>query len=212
MLQVEFYFSDVNLPTDVFMLKQVQRTPEGWVPLKVLAGFNRMKTLTRDLRLVRAALETSTELELSPDQQRVRRKAPLPEVDRIDVLERSVIADNLPEKPSIDAMNELFGRCGEVVMVRICHRGSGPKSTAQTVKRADLVTSNQTHAIVEFKTVEEAARAVHELTDANNWRSGLRGLCHGAGAAIAQPNSQLREQDDNGGSLLETAQQRALHA
>ena len=28
--QVEFYFSDENLPTDAFLLKQVSRLPEGW--------------------------------------------------------------------------------------------------------------------------------------------------------------------------------------
>ena len=28
--QVEFYFSDENLPTDAFLLKQVSRSPEGW--------------------------------------------------------------------------------------------------------------------------------------------------------------------------------------
>ena len=30
MTQVEFYFSDENLPTDAFLLKQVSRSPEGW--------------------------------------------------------------------------------------------------------------------------------------------------------------------------------------
>lgn len=28
--QVNFYFSDANLPTDVFLLKEVQKNPEGW--------------------------------------------------------------------------------------------------------------------------------------------------------------------------------------
>lgn len=28
--QVNFYFSDANLPTDNFLLTQVRKTPEGW--------------------------------------------------------------------------------------------------------------------------------------------------------------------------------------
>ena len=28
--QVNFYFSDTNLPTDIFLLKEVRKTPEGW--------------------------------------------------------------------------------------------------------------------------------------------------------------------------------------
>ena len=38
---------------------------------------------------------------------------------------------------------ELFGRAGNVVMVRICQPGAGPKSTAQLVPGADITMSNQ---------------------------------------------------------------------
>ena len=38
---------------------------------------------------------------------------------------------------------ELFGRAGKVVMVRICQPGAGPKTTAQLVYGADIVTSTQ---------------------------------------------------------------------
>ena len=38
--QVEFYFSDANLPTDAFLMKRVRADP-GWVPLGVICGFNR---------------------------------------------------------------------------------------------------------------------------------------------------------------------------
>ena len=34
--QLEFYFSDSNLPKDKFLLMQTKKTPEGWVSLKVL--------------------------------------------------------------------------------------------------------------------------------------------------------------------------------
>lgn len=34
MKQVEFYFSDGNLPTDAFLLKQVSKSPEGWGALR----------------------------------------------------------------------------------------------------------------------------------------------------------------------------------
>ena len=29
-VQVEFYFSDENLPTDAFLMKEVRKTAEGW--------------------------------------------------------------------------------------------------------------------------------------------------------------------------------------
>lgn len=45
--QVEFYFSDANLPSDEFMRKQVARQPDGFVPLGIIAGFKRMKALCK---------------------------------------------------------------------------------------------------------------------------------------------------------------------
>lgn len=35
--QVNFYFSDTNLPTDNFLLKEVRKTPEGWGTFFTLA-------------------------------------------------------------------------------------------------------------------------------------------------------------------------------
>ena len=45
--QVEFYFSDANLPTDAFLMKKVRADPNGFVPIGVVCGFNRMKTLLK---------------------------------------------------------------------------------------------------------------------------------------------------------------------
>jgi hypothetical protein len=44
---VEFYFSDANLPTDAFLMKKAGSNQEGWVPLGVICGFNRMKQLLK---------------------------------------------------------------------------------------------------------------------------------------------------------------------
>lgn len=54
-------------------------------------------------------------------------------------------------------------------MVRICQPGGGPRSVAQTVHGADLAVSRQLHALVEFSSQVEAAAAVKQLTDSNNW-------------------------------------------
>ena len=37
--QVNFYFSDTNLPTDNFLLREVRQTPEGWGVHVVLFSF-----------------------------------------------------------------------------------------------------------------------------------------------------------------------------
>ncbi len=50
--QVEFYFSDANISKDKFLLKHVKRNKEGFVSLKLISSFKRVKHLTKDWRQV----------------------------------------------------------------------------------------------------------------------------------------------------------------
>ncbi|KAJ1970714.1 hypothetical protein H4R35_005702 [Dimargaris xerosporica] len=60
--QVEFYFSVENLVKDVFFRSQMNE--QGFVPLSLIAGFNRVKALTTDTAAIRTALAESKEVEL----------------------------------------------------------------------------------------------------------------------------------------------------
>ncbi|CAB1104017.1 unnamed protein product [Ectocarpus sp. CCAP 1310/34] len=72
--QVEFYFSDENLPTDAFMKKKVKAGgAQGWVPLKVICSFPKVKKLSKDIRAIALALEDSQALVVAK-ATRVRRK------------------------------------------------------------------------------------------------------------------------------------------
>ena len=51
--QVEFYFGDANITKDKFLLKHVKRNKEGFVSLKLISSFKRVKHLTKDWRQVR---------------------------------------------------------------------------------------------------------------------------------------------------------------
>jgi La domain len=44
-LQIEFYFSDSNLPRDAFLLSAVEEAPDGFVSLALICTFSRMRTL-----------------------------------------------------------------------------------------------------------------------------------------------------------------------
>ena len=50
--QVEYYFSDENLPTDEFLLKYVKKNKKGLVPIETIASFRRMKKLVQDLSVI----------------------------------------------------------------------------------------------------------------------------------------------------------------
>ena len=73
--QVEFYFSDSNLPMDKFLLDQVGGVENKPVEIKTLHNFKRMRRFQPYSAII-AALKDSTVLEVV-DQDKVKRKVPI---------------------------------------------------------------------------------------------------------------------------------------
>ncbi|KAL1997406.1 hypothetical protein VTN49DRAFT_846 [Thermomyces lanuginosus] len=86
--QVEFYFSDSNLPMDRFLLSKVGGSANNPVDLTLIHSFKRMRRFQPFSAIVEA-LKSSETLELTDNDTKVRRKKPLPES-----------ADKLLEDPS----------------------------------------------------------------------------------------------------------------
>jgi len=112
--QVEFYFSDANLPTDAFLLKKVKadKQKQGWVPIQVVCGFNRMKQLLKKhppVPTVAAILaERSKSLLVDESKTKIRRAEPLPEYDLEDIQARTVVAENLGFEPTVEGVVKKF--------------------------------------------------------------------------------------------------------
>ncbi|KAG5463085.1 MAG: hypothetical protein BJ554DRAFT_1843 [Olpidium bornovanus] len=70
--QIEYYFSVPNMVRDAYFRRHMDG--EGWVPLSVLAGFNRIRLLTSDMSLIRDALLQSSNLEVDSAGFRVRKR------------------------------------------------------------------------------------------------------------------------------------------
>ncbi len=62
---MEFYFSDANILKDAFLLKHVRRNRQGYVSLKLITSFKKVKSLTKDFRAVAYSLRQSDKLEVS---------------------------------------------------------------------------------------------------------------------------------------------------
>lgn len=100
--QVEFYFSDANITKDAFLLKHVKRNKEGYVSLKLISSFKRVKHITKDWRVVAHALSRSKKLEINEAGTKLRRVDPLPQYDETTP-SRTVVAVHMPiEKPTIE--------------------------------------------------------------------------------------------------------------
>ncbi|XP_059289020.1 la-related protein 6A isoform X1 [Lycium ferocissimum] len=170
--QVEYYFSDENLPTDKFLLKYVTRDKEGFVPVKVIASFRKVKKLTRETSIISAALRESSFLVVSPDGGKVKRLHPLPLSEIKDPKVCTVLVENLPEDRSVDNLRRIFGQAGNVkhITIRDPHTERDPRKCTT----AEKLLSGKLHALVEYSTVEAAEKAVAILNDEQDWRFGLR--------------------------------------
>jgi len=164
--QVEFYFSDANITKDKFLLKHVKRNKEGFVSLKLISSFKRVKHLTKDWRQVAFAIKKCSKLlEVNDLETKVRRLAELPPYDETTP-SRTVVILNLPmERPTIEGVAEIFAACGEIVLVRILRPGNPiPADIKQYVaKHPEMQT--KVCALVEYQLTEYAQKAVKELNE-----------------------------------------------
>ncbi|KAL6614494.1 hypothetical protein ACP70R_036764 [Stipagrostis hirtigluma subsp. patula] len=194
--QVEYYFSDENLPTDEFMLKFVKKNKEGFVPIGVIASFRRMKKLVQDLSIIEAALRTSSKLVVSSDGKRVRRLHPLPHNELKDAKKSTVVVENLPPDFSMESIQEKFGIIGKIVNITINDPHSVKESAAP--KKAGFILSSKVHALVEYDAVESAEKAVTTLNDERNWRTGMkvRLLAKQSGKGSGKHNQSCKENQD----------------
>uniref|UniRef100_A0A1J3FSZ6 La-related protein 6A n=1 Tax=Noccaea caerulescens TaxID=107243 RepID=A0A1J3FSZ6_NOCCA len=168
--QVEYYFSDENLPSDKFLLNAMKKNKKGFVPISTIASFHKMKKLTRDLALIVSALKESSFLVVSSDGKKVKRLSPLPEVRDPKIF--TVLVENLPEDHSDENIREIFGKAGRIKSVSICD----PNAVEESGKgcKKDKYITTRLHAFVEYETVEAAEKAAATLNNEQDWRNGLR--------------------------------------
>jgi len=154
--QVEFYFSDSNLPKDKFLMNLLP-TDNGWIPIATIAAFKRMRSLTNDLNAVVDALRKSPSLlAVSDDGLKVKRIPPLPENVNERILKHSIYAKGFPTDITIETVTDFFQAHGDVKCVRL--RKGGAKRN-QTQKDS---------VFVEFSSEDEAKQIAAKEIKAPN--------------------------------------------
>ncbi|KAG4175248.1 hypothetical protein ERO13_A11G172800v2 [Gossypium hirsutum] len=68
--QIDYYFSDENLIKDTYLRQNMD--DQGWVPIKLIAGFRKVSLLTDNIQLIRDALRSSTVVEVQGEKVRKR--------------------------------------------------------------------------------------------------------------------------------------------
>nr|XP_045605558.1 la-related protein 6-like [Procambarus clarkii] len=159
---VEYYLSDHNLVKDMFLLKHVTKHHEGYVSLKLLASYKKVKRLTKDWRVVAHSLKHSKTLEMNEDETKVRRQQMLPhELEEDTRPFRTLLATNISkEEANMNYLAEFFAKFGEMTSLQL-HKPSG--RALEEVRQA-----NREHpgiistfcAIVEYEKVHYARHAI----------------------------------------------------
>lgn len=164
---VEEYLSDEGLAKDLFLLKHVRRQKAGYISLKLLSGYKRIKKLSRDPDVLAAALRTSEALELNPEGTKVRRRTQLPDALQHEAPpSRTLLVARLPAtSATMGGLADLFGQFGSVVSLQVLRpRQDGflhPEVLSLAARLPDLASA--TCAVVEYENVWGAARALREL-------------------------------------------------
>lgn len=159
--QVEFYFSNESILKDAFLLKHVRRNKEGYVSLKLVSSFKRVRQLTKDWRVVGHAIKLKSKtVELNDVGTKVRRIDALPNYDET-MPSRTVVATDLAlEKITIEKAYEMFSKCGEIALVRILRVGGPiPADVRQFINKYPELLQKEC-ALVEFVESRSARNAL----------------------------------------------------
>ncbi|KAL2131646.1 hypothetical protein VTI74DRAFT_4773 [Chaetomium olivicolor] len=179
--QVEFYFSDSNLPTDKFMWESTGGEENKPMPLKTICNFKRMRQF-QPYSAVVAALRESTQLEVSGEegQEVVKRKKAYVSSSEAQKarLNASVYAKGFgDEEPSTQFdIEAFFSNHGHVKHVKL-------RRTAEDLFKGSV--------FVEFETAEEADAFVN-LDPKPTWK-GHELLVMKKKAYLDEKNRQIKD-------------------
>ena len=114
---VEYYFSNANLWKDLFLLHEMSKNPNAYVPLPIVAAFKKVARLAPDTPTLIAAIRQSTKLQLNADDTALRRIQPLPPYDQLKDAPRSLYVEHLPPSSTLKSVKKLFSLFGKVTYV-----------------------------------------------------------------------------------------------
>ncbi|XP_072701798.1 la-related protein 6-like [Ciconia boyciana] len=171
--QVEFYLSDENLAKDAFLLKHVQKNKMGFVSIKLLTSFKKVKYLTRDWRLTLYALQFSELLEVNEEGTKVRRRVPVPESLLSIPPSKLLLAwqllpqeqDMLPplQKNFLETITRMFSPFGAIASIRILRPGRKLPSDVRKYTSRFPELLSKCCALVEYESLESARKAFEDL-------------------------------------------------
>ncbi|ADM12193.1 small RNA-binding pol III transcript stabilizing-like protein [Encephalitozoon intestinalis ATCC 50506] len=145
--QVEFYFSDANFRVDKFLREQ-SLVNDGYIPIKTIVSFNKLRNLEATVEDVKKALEDSKVVELKDDMiKKVETEEYLSYVMEKDINKRVVYIDGFEKDATLEDIKEILSP--HIIPVLIRMRRDKGKNFSGSV-------------FAELKSEEEAQKALEE--------------------------------------------------
>ncbi|KAI3857154.1 hypothetical protein MKW98_010568 [Papaver atlanticum] len=160
--QLEFYFSDSNLPRDGFLKNSISESEDGMISLALICSFSRMRNhlgLAGDVKpedvsedtvkSVAEVLKKSTFLRVSEDGNKVGRSTELSGleevVEQLDI--RTIAVSPFEHGVTLEEVESFFTQYGKVTSVRLPRHVGDKRFFCGT-------------ALIEFSTEEDAANVL----------------------------------------------------
>ncbi|KAJ8277396.1 hypothetical protein GJAV_G00074700 [Gymnothorax javanicus] len=186
--QLEYYLSNENLAEDAFLLKHVQRNRMGYVSLKLLTSFKKIRELTRDWRTTLAAARDSELLEVNEEGTKVRRKEAVPGWLLCIPATKLLLAWNFlgehsaedpdrgPEQQGLmETAMRLFSCFGTISSLRILRPGKELPAELRRYSSKHFELGRKLCAVVEYEYLE-GARKAYEALQQEQWLGTGRGV------------------------------------
>ncbi|KAJ8374683.1 hypothetical protein SKAU_G00052630 [Synaphobranchus kaupii] len=184
--QLESYLSNENLAEDAFLLKHVQRNKMGYVSLKLLTSFKKIRELTRDWRTTQTAARSSQLLEVNEEGTKVRRKEPVPNWLLCIPTTKLLLAWNLLGEHSVEDRSDrgveqqglmetamrLFGCYGTISSLRILRPGKELPAELRRYSNKHFELGQKLCAVVEYEYLEGARKAYEALLEEERLSAG----------------------------------------
>lgn len=161
--RVELYFEDYNIFKNSFLLNHVRRSKKGFISLKLIASLRKIKTLTKDFRVVAYSIRKSKVLEFNNEGSKIRRIEPVPKIEDTKY-GKTLMIFNLPlQNSTVDYLIELFSKFGNIIAVGIF--GNNQKDCDAYHERClhfHRRIASRVYGIVEFELYDQVVNALKD--------------------------------------------------
>ncbi|GIX73181.1 la-related protein 6 [Caerostris extrusa] len=144
--------------------KEFFKIPSEALVSKIVRQAEKIKSLTKDWRVVAHSLEFSKLLELNLEKTKIRRIEPIPKMEETS-LGKTIIIFNLPlQNPTAEELEEMFSKFGAIVHAEIMTPKSENYNTYhKRCKYHNQEVATATFGSLEFENFEDAMSAIKDV-------------------------------------------------